>query len=479
MMTYLPKTNLRGHLKKVAVIGGGISGLATAYYLRQCNPDLEIQIFESENRCGGLLETVKRPDALMECGPDAIFNEKPWALELCREIGLEPELIPTRSENRRSFILNQGKLCPIPGGFYLTAPRSFKAWLNLPGMSWLGKLRMLGDLFLPARQDNEDESVADFVRRRFGKETLEKLAQPMIAGVYTSRPETLSLLATFPQFRVMEKKYGSIIRALAAQRGTESASGPRYALFSSLKNGMGSLPEKLSELLKEMILSATPAVKIEKESEGWKVLTPWSAYVADALCVAVPSYAAVKLLREDCPELSAQLDEIRYEPVATINFLVSRNVVGNPLEGFGFVVPASERSSLIGCSFSHQKFEGRTVHENHVLLRAFVGGAYGHLVFGQTDEAMVETVFSELKRILNINGEPVETLLRRYPLGMPQYEVGHLKKMETLFGEAEKNPGLFLTGIAYKGIGIPDCVKSAKETAKQISIYFASLKVRG
>lgn len=463
-------------MKKVAIIGGGISGLATAYYLRQTSPDLEIQIFESENRCGGVLETVKGSDALMECGPDAMFNEKPWALELCREMGLEPELIPTRSENRRSFILNQNKLCPIPAGFYLTAPRSFKAWLTLPGMSWMGKLRMLGDLFLPGRKDDEDESIADFVCRRFGRETLEKLAQPMIAGVYTSRPETLSLLATFPQFRAMEKKHGSIIRALAAQSGTQTASGPRYALFSSLKHGMGTLPEKLSELLGDLILKATPAIKIEREGQKWQIQTPWSAYDADAVCVAVPSHAAAKLLHEDGSDLSAMLDEIRYEPVATINFLVSRNTVGHALDGFGFVVPASERSCLIGCSFSHQKFEGRVQHENHILLRAFVGGAYGHLVFGQTDEVMVANVFSELKRILDISGEPVETLLRRYPLGMPQYEVGHIKRVNAIFSEAEKNPGLFLTGVAYRGIGIPDCIKAARETAEKIGIYFERSK---
>jgi len=465
---------LKGFVKKVAVIGGGISGLAAAYYLRKSNPDLEIQVFESESRCGGLLETVRGLNAMMECGPDAIFNEKPWALELCREIGLEAELIPTRSENRRSFILTQKKLCPIPAGFYLTAPRSLKAWFNLPGMSWLGKLRMLGDLFLPGRKDNEDESVADFVRRRFGNETLEKLAQPMIAGVYTSRPENLSLLATFPQFREMEKKHGSIIRALAASGGAQTASGPRYALFSSLKNGMGSLPEKLCALLGDVICRSTPATRIENEGGKWQINTPWSSYDADAICVAVPSYVAANLLREDCPGLSLQLDEIGHEPVSTINFLVSRNAVGHPLDGFGFVVPATEKSGLIGCSFSHQKFEGRAVHENHVLLRAFVGGAYGHLIFNKSDQEIVADVFSELKNILNITGEPIETLFRRYPRGMPQYEVGHLKKIDGLFKTAEFYPGLFLTGTAYRGIGIPDCVKSAKETAEKIASFLTA-----
>lgn len=459
---------------KVAIVGGGISGLATAYYLLRKNPALEVRVFEAGSHCGGLLETVRSSAALMECGPDAIFNEKPWALELCRELGLEPEMIPTGSEHRRSFILNRQKLFPIPAGFYLTAPRTLSAWWNLPGMSLGGKLRMLGDLFLPAKKGDQDESVADFVTRRFGKETLEKLAQPMIAGVYTSKPEILSLLATFPQFRTMEKKHGSIIRALALSKNAKGASGPRYGLFSSLKNGMGSWPEKLEKELAGEIEVFARVQKIVREEDQWVLKIDHDAYEADAVCLAVPSHQAARILAESCPDIAAQLGAIRFEPVATINYLLPRRAVQHPLNGFGFVVPAAEKSSLIGCSFSHQKFEGRVTSADTVLLRAFVGGAYGHEIFKNTDEEITEKVLLELKTILGITSKPLQTLIRRYDLGMPQYEVGHVERMNQLFENVARYPGLFLTGLSYRGIGIPDCVREAGLTAEKILSFLKS-----
>lgn len=462
-------------MKKVAVVGGGLSGLVTAYYLKKKNPGWEIRIFEAASRAGGLLETIRDEKSLMECGPDAFISEKPWALELCRELGLESEIISTQSENRRSFILTRGELKPIPAGFYLTAPKSFRAWLRLPGMSFWGKVRMLADLFLPPRRDNDDESVAAFVMRRFGRETLEKLAQPMIAGIYTSLPEKLSLLATFPKFREIEKKHGSVIRGLAATDAAQAASGPRYSLFLSLRGGMGSLVEKLEKKLENFICHSTPIQTVEKEGQGWRVLTPWSAYDADALCLAIPSHEAARMLSEACPELSNQLTAIRFEPVATINYLFERRAVKHPLDGFGFVVPASEKSNLIGCSFSHQKFEGRVFDKQYVLLRAFAGGAYGDALFREEDEKVIATVFDELKTILKITGDPIKTQLSRYPKGMPQYEVGHLEHVHQIFSLAQKEKGLFLTGLSYHGIGIPDCVRSAGETAEKMSAFLETL----
>ncbi len=464
-------------MKRIAVIGGGISGLAAAYYLQKNNPTFEIRIFEASPRAGGILETANAQEALMECGPDAFISEKSWALELCRELGMEDQIISTRAEFRRSFILSAKKLRPIPAGFYLIAPKTFKAWASLPGMSWAGKMRVLVDLFLPAKKGDQDESVADFVCRRLGREALEKLGQPMIGGIYTARPENMSLLATFPKFREMEKKHGSIIRALTCAQEMGEASGPRYSLFLSLRGGMGALPEKLLTFLKGQIQLSAPVKQIERRLNGWGVQTGWSSYEADAVCFAVPAYEAGRMLKEACPALSEKLSAIRFEPVATINFLFNKEDIRHPMDGFGFVVPASEKRSLIGCSFSHQKFADRVLDSKHVLLRAFVGGAYGHDVFKKPDEAMTALVLSDLQEILGISAAPLQTVLRRYPQGMPQYEVGHLNRVRDIFQTADQGKGLFLTGNSYYGIGIPDCIHHAKQTAEKIQ-YFLSQEPR-
>lgn len=458
-------------MKRVAVIGGGISGLATAYYLKKQSPQLEVNLFEANAKVGGIIQTHRSSAALMEHGPDAFIFEKPWALDLCRELGLDSEIISTRSENRQSFIFSSGKLRAVPAGFYLTAPKNFQAWWNLPGMSFFGKCRMLCDLFLPARKGSGDESVAEFVIRRFGKETLKKFAQPMIAGIYSSDPNSLSLLATFPQFREMERQHGSVIRALRATSADSSPSGARYALFLSLRGGMETLTQKLQKTLEKEIHLTEPVKNIEAREKGWGIQTGWGSYEVDALCFAVPSYEAAKMLEQVRPEISQALNQIQFEPIATLNFLFEKSAIQHPLNGFGFVVPASENLNLIGCSFSHQKFEGRVFESESVLLRAFVGGVKGRDLLEMSDEFMSEKILQELNLILGVHHLPTETLISRYPMGMPQYKVGHLEKMDHLFQLAKKSPGLFLVGNSYRGIGIPDCIHAAQQVSQEIKSY--------
>lgn len=458
-------------MKKIAIVGGGISGLTTAYYLLKQNPQFEITVFEASDRAGGIIRTMRKPETVIECGPDTFFNEKPAALDLCRELGLESEVIPTQTEYRRSFILSKGKLAPIPAGFYLTAPRTLRAWATLPGMSWRGKLRMLADLFLPARKDDADESVADFVTRRFGRETLVKLAQPMIAGVYTSNPEKLSLLATFPQFRRMEKEYGSVIRALAVQKTAQSASGARYNLFSSLRLGMSQLIESLQNRLGERVVLAVPVTEIKKNTSGWTINSSRGEENFDAICVSAASYQAAELLNSNCPALAQALGEIQFEPVIIINYVFSKEAVGHPLDGFGFVVPAEEKSCLIGCSFLHRKFAGRALDSGRVILRAFLGGALGRELCALSDAEVSRRALEELGRILSILKAPLETIVTRWDKAMPQYEVNHHLRVERIENELKNQPGLFLTGYSYRGIGIPDCVKSARETAENMARF--------
>ncbi len=464
--------------KKVLIIGGGISGLATAYRLtelaRQGSFPLEITLLEAKPRLGGVIETSSREGFLLEGGPDSFISEKPAALELSRRLGIVQEVIGTNEKFRRSFIYKNGKLVRVPEGFYLIAPSQVGAFLQTPLLGWATKLRMGCELFIPKRPGGGDESVGSFVRRRFGETTLREIAQPMIGGIYTADPERLSLEATMPQFLEMERTYGSVIRGLFTRKklgkknASQVASGPRYSLFLSYKEGMETLTRTIVSKLPEVRFKVSSPVTKIKRSAGWEVMTQGGEVIeADAVCVALPAQHAARLLTEFAPSLSRDLAAIPYESVATVNLAYRRQDIPHSLGGFGFVVPAFTRRKIVACSFSSVKFDGRAP-EGMVLLRAFVGGALHREVYALEDDAMVRTVIEELRHSLGVEARPAFTSIRRYPQSMPQYQVGHLHHVASIRSQLDTLPGLHLAGNAYNGIGVPDCVKSAEFAAHSI-----------
>ena len=464
--------------KKVLIIGGGISGLATAYRLtelaRQGSFPLEITLLEAKPRLGGVIETSSREGFLLEGGPDSFISEKPAALELSRRLGIVQEVIGTNEKFRRSFIYKNGKLVRVPEGFYLIAPSQVGAFLQTPLLGWATKLRMGCELFIPKRPGGGDESVGSFVRRRFGETTLREIAQPMIGGIYTADPERLSLEATMPQFLEMERTYGSVIRGLFTRKklgkknASQVASGPRYSLFLSYKEGMETLTRTIVSKLPEVRFKVSSPVTKIKRSAGWEVMTQGGEVIeADAVCVALPAQHAARLLTEFAPSLSRDLAAIPYESVATVNLAYRRQDIPHSLGGFGFVVPAFTRRKIVACSFSSVKFDGRAP-EGMVLLRAFVGGALHREVYALEDDAMVRTVIEELRHSLGVEARPAFTSIRRYPQSMPQYQVGHLHHVASIRSQLDTLPGLYLAGNAYNGIGVPDCVKSAEFAAHSI-----------
>lgn len=464
------------HPRRVVVIGGGISGLALAYYLARENresPCCEITLLESSDRWGGIIQTEAREGFLLEAGPDAFLTEKPWALRLCQDLGLESELIGTNEAFRKSFIFQRGKLTPVPKGFYLVAPTDWFSLFQLSFLSLGGKCRMAFEPLIPRRREESDESVASFVRRRFGNEALQRIGQPMIGGIYMADLETLSLAATLPRFRELERRYGSLVTGLRKEKklAAREASGPRYSLFVTLRSGMGGLISALLNKLDSVSLRLSSRVnRIERES-AWKIyLADGSSLVADAICMALPAYAASDLLKPFADELSKDLETLSYESVATINLAFPKQAIRHPLDGFGFVVPAAEKKTIVACSFSSVKFQGRAP-QDFVLLRTFVGGAFGREVLDWSDEAIQKSVLQELRQILGITEKPLFSVFHRYPHSMPQYRVGHLDRMGTLEARLKNHPGLFLTGNAYQGIGIPDCVHHASETAEAVHRY--------
>ncbi len=460
---------------RVVVLGGGVTGLTVCYRLLRAsearNLPLEVHLIEASPRLGGVIETEFVDGVLMEKGPDCFLTSKPDGVELCEELGLESQLIGTNERHRRSFVLRGEELLPVPQGFYLLAPYRIGPFLMSPIFSPLGKLRMAMDVLLPRRKGDADESLADFVRRRFGREALERMAEPMVAGIYSADPEKLSLKATMPQFHEIEREHGSLILGLRIRmqkRGSGegvSASGPRYGLFVSFERGMGALVDALAgKISAASVRTGCRAEALEKKEKGWVVrLQGGEGVDADAVCITLPPRASGRMLEQVSPNLSEELMRIPSGSLATLNLTYRADQVANPLNAMGFVVPAIENKTLLACSFSSTKFVGRTP-EGKVLIRAFAGGEGDSL----TDAELTLRLMDELRPILGITGEPEGEVFYRYEESLPHYLVGHLEKVRRIESELAATRGLALAGNAYHGVGIPDCVKSANEAADKI-----------
>jgi protoporphyrinogen/coproporphyrinogen III oxidase len=487
-------------MKSVVIIGGGISGLAATHRLSELSvaqqKPVEITLLEASNRLGGIIQTETREGFIIERGPDSFISEKPEAVELTRRLGIDSHLIETNEKHRRSFIVRKGRLRPVPEGFHLLAPSRMWPFVTTGIFSFSGKLRMAADLVIRRKTTNgiADESLASFVRRRLGKEALDRMAQPMVGGIYTADPEKLSLRATLPRFLEMEREHRSIILAMR-HRGRAAVgpaeqksgvSGARYGLFLSFDRGMQVLTDELARRLTEIRGGSarssarlnTQVLSIERLSavEGalkWRIRTNQGETIgADAICLAIPSYAAASLLQSIHPQLSRKLDEICYASTATINLAYRRQDINHPLDGFGFVVPFIENRSMIACTFSSVKFAGRAPG-NHVLFRAFVGGALQPEMFQLDDEEILRRVKSDLRDLLGIRGEPVLVETTKWVKSMPQYEVGHLDRILKIERDVVELGNIALAGNAYGGAGIPDCIRSGESAAEKllISLY--------
>lgn len=464
-------------MARVVVIGGGISGLAAAHRLTELNPALDVTLIEASARLGGTLLTTERDGFILERGPDSFISEKPEAVALAKRLGIESRLIETNAQHRRSFILRNGRLRPVPEGFHLLAPSRIWPFLTTDIFSLAGKIRMAGDLVLPRRRTNgsSDESLSSFVRRRLGREALERMAQPMVGGIYTADPETLSLRATLPRFLDMERDHRSVVLAMlrkarlqknADQSGT---SGARYSLFLSFDRGMQVLARALGKAITHIDINLNTRVQsIVRKSASWTIHTSsGQTPEADALVLAVPAYVAAQLLSNLNSSLATQLKEIKYASTATINLAYRREAIRHPLDGFGFVVPFVEKRSLIACTFSSVKFPGRAPDDG-VLLRAFAGGALQPEIFALEESEMLARVESDLCELLGITAKPLFAEISRWQNSMPQYEVGHLDRVQAIENELVQLPNLWLAGNAYRGAGIPDCIRSGETAAEKI-----------
>jgi oxygen-dependent protoporphyrinogen oxidase len=458
---------------KIIVIGGGITGLAAAHRLLELKDEnkseINLKILDSSPRLGGNISTLIQNNLLIEEGPDSFITAKPHALNLCKRLGLENDLIPTSEKNRNTLIYLNRRLVSLPEGFILLSPTKILPFITSPILSFSGKIRALLELFIPKSTKTTDESLQSFVTRRFGKELFENIAQPLIGGIYTSDPLRLSMKSSVPNIHGLEQKYGSVIRGLMKEYGSKQESGARYSQFVTLKNGMQTLVDSItSKIADESIKTNQTVRQIKKTNNGWKVETEnGEQYSADGIILATHCYVSAKILESLDPELSGELSKIEFASSAIVILVYDKEDIRNKINGFGFVVPVKENLNTIACSFSSEKFEGRAPSDT-VLLRCFVGGALNQDFLNNDDQQIIGTVRDELKKILNIKSEPHLTHLKRYPNSMPQYNVGHSEILSNIGKLMSKHQNLELAGNSYEGVGIPDCINSGEKAAENI-----------
>ena len=463
----------------LAIVGGGIAGLATAYYLQQ--KALAYTLIESSSSLGGKISTAVQDGFVIEGGPDSFITQKPAAARLCRELGLEDRLVGTNDDRRKVFVLDGGRLRPLPDGVMLVIPTKFAPFALSPLISLPGKARMGLDLLIPPRRTAGDESLADFIRRRLGQEALDKIAEPLMAGIHVADPERLSIQSTFPRFVELERRYGSLIKGMLAQKAHARRNGsPKRSLplFMTLRGGLRELVEALAGRLEGKVLSGARVAKLERNpdpagSERYRLrLEDGRALLADAVILAIPAYAAAELIEPLQPALATKLRAIRYVSTATVSLGFRRAEFEHPLDGFGFVVSRRETTRLMACTWTSTKFSARAPAD-HVLVRGFVGGPHHEELVDLSGAELIQLVRQELAQTMGVTARPVVARVYHWPQANPQYDVGHLEQVAEIEAQAAAGlPGLYLTGSAYRGVGIPDCIEQGQATAAAVAARY-------
>lgn len=488
-------------MTSVIIVGGGIAGLATAYELHRRG--LPFLLLERSARAGGVILSEEIDGFTIDAGPDSLLVQKPDGIKLCEELGLGDRLVPTKPP-RLAFILRSGTLHPLPASSVMGIPTRIGPFLSTRLFSWAGKMRMGAELFVPPRRDDEDESIGAFMTRRFGEEAATYLAEPLLAGIHAGDVNQLSLRALFPRFAETERKHGSLLRAFRRQRATPGA-GPSAGSGSSRAKSTNeslssrptssdngafrSLPGGLSELTRALVAALPPqsirleaaVARVRRSNGGGSLLyrvdlSSGESLESQSVVIAAPSYVAAQLLRDMNSRLGQLCAEVEYASTATIALAFTREQVQHPLNGSGFVVPGVEKLGILAASWLSSKWPHRAP-EGRVLLRAFAGGARDPEAMTSSDRQLIDRSMKALTPLLGVTGSPLLTRVYRWERASAQHNIGHLARLAAIDRILGDQPGLFLTGSGFRGVGIPDCVADGRATAAQVAAWLAAQRI--
>ena len=471
---------------KIAIVGGGITGLSAAYYLQKWTSNTDIHLFDASERLGGVIGTLRQGSWMIERGADNFATLIPDALQLSRDLGIEGDLIRPNQEHRYAMVVCNGRLHRIPQGFSLMQPTRIDAIMASRVLSWPAKLRVAYEYFVSKRKDSSDESLQDFAIRRLGREAFERLVEPIVGGIFTARADELSMQAAMPEFAKMEQEHGGLIRAfLAKQKATRSkesnnknasnskeASGARYDQFMAPKQGMQWWLSEIERRLDRVSIHRNQSVdQIVRVGDRYQLIANGatnSDRSFDGVIVAAPAPKAWKLFRESLPEVAQDLKAIHYASSAVVVMIVDKKEIATDAFSFGIVVPQREKRDVLAISMSSEKYPGR-VGDDEVLLRVFLGGAVRPDLFSKTDEELSSLAWDEIRDLLGVQTPPKFQSVVRWEESMPQYRVGHLQLVAKIRESLKKWPALKLAGNAYEGVGIPQCIRSAKGAIRELT----------
>ena len=470
--------------RTVAIVGGGISGLATAFALVEraaAGFSIRCTVLDAAATWGGKIVTHRVGDLVTEAGPDSFLSQKPAGLQLVEKLGLTDQLINTNETGKKASVYSGGRLRELPEGLVMITPGQVGPFLRSGLLTVRGLARMGLDLVLPAKHSHEDESLASFFRRRFGRQAFERMIEPLMAGIYAGDAEQMSMKATFPRFVELEEQYGSVIRGMMASRGAGRPAGLRRTMFVSLKNGLEDLIGALTSRLTERGVALrsntiVESLRVRSHQLGrWTydvMLSDGSALSVDSLVLATPAYVSAELLRPLTPIAAGLLDMIPYASTATVSLAYPATMIGGAVDGFGFVVPRVEQRDLIAATWTSLKWPYRAPSDQ-VLIRCYVGGVGREAILKDDDQALIARVKAELKHICCLTAEPTYVEVNRWMKAMPQYTLGHVERLEQIEAALSRYGGLVLTGAAYRGVGIPDCIREGAVAADRVVGYLS------